>query len=392
MKKRITYVIISVVLLVVILTPIVSKADSGWDSDYDIGGWDSGGSWDFGGDWSSSSDWGSAGDIIILGPISLIIIIVIFIIVSKVSDAKNNDWEKDKPLITNSKFNIDYNDITQKEIDEIDSTIKIDEFKKKAFKIYKDIQEAWMNFDTDTIRKLTTDEMYNMYSSQLETLKLKHQKNIMKNIEYVDANITNITKEDGVISVVVYLRVKCLDYVINEKTKKTLTGRLIAELMFMTEQDEAVIKRNIIIVALMAIVLMAVIPGEEMVNRTFAKEEIMLTITQKETITPTEEIILTAGAAMAVRMTNLPNTTEESTAIINAPVYMKARMIRTRLESLHERKLVADAMNIVRNRTIPREQVVVLVANIRKAMTRMRNIVCLNVYNMLRRISTQTHL
>ena len=176
------------------------------------------------------------------------------------------------------------------------------------------------------------------------------------------------------------------------KTKKTLTGRLIAELMFMTEQDEAVIKRNIIIVALMAIVLMAVIPGEEMVNRTFAKEEIMLTITQKETITPTEEIILTAGAAMAVRMTNLPNTTEESTAIINAPVYMKARMIRTRLESLHERKLVADAMNIVRNRTIPREQVMVLVANIRKAMTRMRNIVCLNVYNMLRRISTQTHL
>ena len=176
------------------------------------------------------------------------------------------------------------------------------------------------------------------------------------------------------------------------KTKKTLTGRLIAELMFMMEQDEAVIKRNIIIVALMAIVLMAVIPGEEMVNRTFAKEEIMLTITQKGTITPTEEIILTAGAAMAVRMTNLPNTTEESTAIINAPVYMKARMIRTRLESLHERKLVADAMNIVRNRTIPREQVMVLVANIRKAMTRMRNIVCLNVYNMLRRISTQTHL
>ena len=176
------------------------------------------------------------------------------------------------------------------------------------------------------------------------------------------------------------------------KTKKTLTGRLIAELMFMMKQDEAVIKRNIIIVALMAIVLMAVIPGEEMVNRTFAKEEIMLTITQKETITPTEEIILTAGAAMAVRMTNLPNTTEESTAIINAPVYMKARMIRTRLESLHERKLVADAMNIVRNRTIPREQVMVLVANIRKAMTRMRNIVCLNVYNMLRRISTQTHL
>jgi len=63
-----------------------------------------------------------------------------------------------------------------------------------------------------------------MYKTQLETLKLKHQKNIMKDIEYVDCKVIDIKKAKGVISVQVYLRVKCLDYVINEKTKKTLRG------------------------------------------------------------------------------------------------------------------------------------------------------------------------
>ena len=64
----------------------------------------------------------------------------------------------------------------RKKIKSIDKDLNVSEFKTKVFRTYKDIQTAWMNFDTDTIRKLTTDEIYNMYSSQLETLKLKKQK------------------------------------------------------------------------------------------------------------------------------------------------------------------------------------------------------------------------
>ena len=238
MKKKIKYGFICLITLLMILTPIISKADSGWDSDYDSGGWDSGG-WDSGSDWGSS-DWGSSdsnwhysggssssssGSGVFGFIFGIIFLVVIITIVSNINKPKGPKSGSGSNANISSNIDIDYQDIEQSKIDEIDSTINIEEFKKQAFNIYKDIQEAWMNFDTDTIRKLTTDEMYNMYSSQLETLKLKHQKNIMKNIEYVDANITNITKEDGVISVVVYLRVKCLDYVINEKTKKTLRGK-----------------------------------------------------------------------------------------------------------------------------------------------------------------------
>ena len=69
-----------------------------------------------------------------------------------------------------------------------------------------------MNFDTSSIRKMTTDEIYNMYSSQLETLKLKGQKNIMKDISLIDSKIVYIEKIGNIITTNVYMKVRCYDY------------------------------------------------------------------------------------------------------------------------------------------------------------------------------------
>ena len=243
MKKKIKIIGICLIISLILLPPIISKADSGWDSSYDSGGgWSSSGGYD---SWSSTSHSSSSGGGV-FGPIFSIATFILLALIITVEQSKKSKSYKGIPPIENPALEsinkhknsfkiknnkkkdkyciIGYNDIEQSKIDEIDSSVKIEEFKHQAFNIYKDIQEAWMNFDTDTIRKLTTDEIYNMYSSQLETLKLKHQKNIMKNIEYVDAKITNIKLSDDVISVVVFLRVKCLDYVINEKTNKTVRG------------------------------------------------------------------------------------------------------------------------------------------------------------------------
>lgn len=239
MKKRIIFSILLIFSFLIIIFPIVTKADSGWDSSYDSGGWDSGSSWDSGGSWSSGSDWGSgyhsssSSSYLINSPIATIIFFIIIFVWAIIYTIKLSKKNRGIPPIEDPAFenlsseteNNNYIDIDQSKINEIDPNISIEEFKKKAFNIYKDIQEAWMNFDTDKIRKLTTDEIYNMYSSQLETLKLKNQKNIMKNIEYVDAKIIDITNVNGVITINVYLRVKVLDYVINVKTNKTVRGR-----------------------------------------------------------------------------------------------------------------------------------------------------------------------
>ena len=51
-----------------------------------------------------------------------------------------------------------YQDTSIQKITSMDPNLNPADFKSQAFNIYKEIQTAWMNFDTDTIRKLTTDE------------------------------------------------------------------------------------------------------------------------------------------------------------------------------------------------------------------------------------------
>ena len=233
MKKKYLYCILIVFSCLMVFYPIITKADSGWDSDYDTGG-----SWSSGSDWSSSGwDYGhhssSYSSYLPNSPIVTVIFFIIIFVLAIIYTIKLIQKNKGIPPIEDPALenlhpingNNNYIDIEQSKINEIDPSINIEDFKKKAFNIYKDIQEAWMNFDTDKIRKLTTDEIYNMYSSQLETLKLKNQKNIMKNIEYVDAKITDIASVNDIITINVYLRVKVLDYVINVKTNKTVRGR-----------------------------------------------------------------------------------------------------------------------------------------------------------------------
>lgn len=219
-KKRV--LLILTVLLVgfgVIYRPV--QADSGWDSDYDSG-WDSGSSWDYDSDWSSSGSYSGGG-----GGGSLfggIMVVVIVIIVMSLKNNRNGGNKGNHSNYVNTNTD-NYSDVDINKIKEIDPELNINEFKTKVFRTYKDIQTAWMNFDTDTIRKLTTDEVYNMYSSQLETLKLKKQKNIMKDIELIDVKITDIRKENDTIKINAYLNVRCYDYVIKESTNEVVRGK-----------------------------------------------------------------------------------------------------------------------------------------------------------------------
>jgi len=222
MKKILLGIFLLIISFGLMYVPV--KADSGWDSSYDSGGWDSGGS-DWGGsDWGGSS-WGSStggsysGD---SGGIGVVIIAIIIIII--IYNATNNRNKPSGGSNIKTKSN-NYQDMNIEKIKEIDPALNIADFKSQVFNIYKDIQTAWMNFDTDTIRKLTTDEIYNMYSSQLETLKLKNQKNIMSDITLEEAKIIDMKKVNDVITTNVYLRIKCYDYVIKEKTGETVRGK-----------------------------------------------------------------------------------------------------------------------------------------------------------------------
>lgn len=218
LKKIFLYIILLLTLCFIgIKNPI--KADSGWDSSYDSSGsWDSGGS-----SWSSSSGSyysSSSGDLDGTTVIIIFIVIVIIVIIS----SKNNNNKFRGGSSSNISNTNSYHDIDINKIKEIDKDFDISKFKEDVYNIYKDIQVAWMNFDEDKIRSLTTDEVYNMYKSQLETLKLKKQKNIMKDFNLIDVKIIDIKKEKDVIEVKAYLNVTCYDYVIKEETNEVVRG------------------------------------------------------------------------------------------------------------------------------------------------------------------------
>lgn len=179
------------------------SADSGFDSSFDS---------DFG-----DSDSSGIGDIFYLiylcieHPILALIIISIIVLIV----ISNN--KKQKEIINNAlNTKLELLDVAKFPIEK--------QLEIEAFNIYKEIQYAWMNFDEEKIQKLTTDEMYNMYLMQLDTLKVKHQKNIMYDIKYIGSQIINKHEENGQETITMNMQVSCYDFIIDTQTNKVLRG------------------------------------------------------------------------------------------------------------------------------------------------------------------------
>lgn len=91
----------------------------------------------------------------------------------------------------------------------------IEEFNLRVFEIYRDIQIAWMNRNVEPVRHLLSDEMFNMYRTQLATLIAKNQKNIMEDFEFIDACIIDVSNNKGKEQIKVKLHVTCRDYLVD---------------------------------------------------------------------------------------------------------------------------------------------------------------------------------
>ena len=218
MKRKNKCLLLILVLLIILFgIKVPTKADSGWDSSYDSGGSSFGGSSHH--DWGSS-DYDSSNEHFVAGDIfGIVIFILLFNLIAWLGIKFNTEGNFRKKIDRN--LLVDIND------DEFKSVVKgisMDKLKQKAFDIYKDIQYAWSNFDYDKLKLLTTDEIFNMYSSQLNTLEIKNQQNVMKDITKEDVKIVSAKEENGIITIESYLKVNCYDYVIDKKTNKVLRG------------------------------------------------------------------------------------------------------------------------------------------------------------------------
>ena len=195
-KKKILGVFL---ILIFFASFLFVKADSGWDTDYDSGGgFDSG--WDS--DWDS--DYGDSEG----GPISTIIFIIIvgYLFISFMIDRSSSNDESDDS-ISDEEIEVDLPDFNK------------DAFLVDCYDNFIKLQNAWSDFDYDTMKTLISDELFNNYKSQLKVLSAKKQKNIMHDFELLDIYISNFEKNDKYYSIDVIMTVTFYDYVVNSQDK-----------------------------------------------------------------------------------------------------------------------------------------------------------------------------
>ena len=237
---KLLIILISVLLLIFVLSGYVVHADVGFDTDFDLGG--------------------GGGELIIftifyylfyliiqvltfkagftefIVMVCLLTIIAASIVAAVKTYSKNNSEKeedgkilhdgvkikddivpvfisKKKPEVKRRTYTIWYIDEVKKVIPNINKK----EFFDMASDMYVKLQEAWMNFDYKTMRKLTTDDLYNSYKTMLESLERKKQKNIVSDIKVYGCNFTNAKNENGKYTVEVELDLAYRDYIVQEK-------------------------------------------------------------------------------------------------------------------------------------------------------------------------------
>ena len=214
MNKKLKNILIIFVIAFITLMPFYHPgADSGFDGSYSGGssGGFSGSSWSssggsyYGGSYSS----GSSSPIVVFVPLTVMLILVAIAIIN----SKKQGNTMPRTFLNNLKpYDIN-------KLKEILSNFTEEEFKQEAYDIYQKVQIAWMNFDYDNMRKSVTDEMYNMYKSQLTTLSVKKQTNIMKDFNLLGVNIRGMEIKDNIISLTVIMQVECYDYIVDKNNK-----------------------------------------------------------------------------------------------------------------------------------------------------------------------------
>lgn len=163
---------------------------------------------------SSSSGDASPGEVLV----SFIILIIIIIIISKAQRKSGINGTN------TSGIKLANNPNAIKTIKELLPNFNETEFLQNGYKIFLDIEDAWMNFELDKVHNIMTDEMFNMYDSQLAGFEIKGEQNIMKDFKLVSSAITGANKQNDNIEIKTQYIVEFYDYVIDKESKKVVNG------------------------------------------------------------------------------------------------------------------------------------------------------------------------
>lgn len=170
-----------------------------------------------------------------------LIFFVIFIIIAIIqsSSKKSIPYRPTSP----STYIPDQNNL-ENQIKQFIPNFNRNEFLSTGYKIYCDIQEAWMNFKLEDVKDILTDELYNMYESQLATLEVKGEQNIMKGFVLKNSYLKGVQNQNNTLTITTGYVIEFYDYIADRSTGKTIRGeskrkmRVTYEMKFRQSLDE----------------------------------------------------------------------------------------------------------------------------------------------------------
>lgn len=167
----------------------------------------------------------------------VIFMIVIFTAISSANKNKSTLNNSNRIPVTNNEQAI--NEI-KKHLPDFD----VNKFLSNGFNIYMRIEDAWMNFELDKVRDIITDEMFNMYESQLTSMEMKGEQNIMKDFKLLNSAITNASLQNNMLQVTTRYVIEFYDYIIKKDTKQVVRGnsnrkiRMVYEMTFIEKLEK----------------------------------------------------------------------------------------------------------------------------------------------------------
>lgn len=200
-----------------------THADSGYDTSYSSSSSSSSSDWGS----SSSSSWSSSdysyssgsggGGSSVVGVIIWIIIILIIIYFKSRSGSGSGST-------TPSIAKLQSNQEAIRKIKEVIPGFDENKFMEDGYNIYLAVQDAWMNFDLEKVHNSITDELFNQYESQLSSMEIKGEQNIMNGFKLRDKAIRNCVVQNDNLEVTTRYIVEFYDYIVNKETGAVLRG------------------------------------------------------------------------------------------------------------------------------------------------------------------------
>ena len=192
---------------------------------------------------SSSSSNSSSGETVSLGEsfLALLVIGVMYIFVPAIIIIVVIALSKNKKLKNNNRIVVTNNEQAINEIKKYIPSFDANKFLLNGYGIFVRIEEAWMNFDLEKVRDCITDEMFNMYESQLTSMEMNGEQNIMKDFKLINSAVTQASKQNNMLQVKTRYTVEFYDYIINRSTKAIVRGnsnrkmRMVYEFTFIKD-------------------------------------------------------------------------------------------------------------------------------------------------------------